>query len=105
MFKTAPGARLRCRVFRWGNPSKKISRKLELGGAKVYAPNDSLMSGGKGGPVLALLCTQTRDLDGNHGVSRGDVVRAGAGSDKDASRPLSNADPICGGAVGSSGGA
>jgi len=40
MFQVVPGAGLRCREFRWGNPSKKISRKRKLGGAKVYAAND-----------------------------------------------------------------
>src|SRR6266576_3599377 len=97
MLRVAPGASLLCREFRWGDPSKKISRKLKLGGGKVFRAQWLAMSGGKDGPVLALLCAQTRDLDGDHGVSRCDVVSVGERSDQDVSRPWSDAGPIYGG--------
>src|SRR5258708_33937396 len=44
-----------------------------------------ILFGGKDGSVFARLYPQTRDLTGDHGVSRGDVVRAGAGSGEDSS--------------------
>jgi hypothetical protein len=44
MFSALPELHLRCRELRWGNPSKKISRKLRRGGAKVSARKVSLCS-------------------------------------------------------------
>ncbi len=81
---------------------RRRSRKLKLGGESVRTRRLT-MSGGKDGPVLALLCTQTRDLAGDHGVGRGDVVRFGAGSDEALSRPFGDADPTCGGPLRSFG--
>src|ERR1700726_1995876 len=103
MFQMAPGASLRCREFRWGDPSKKAIEETAAGRREGIRTQRLAMSGGKDGPLLALLCTQTRDLAGDHGVCRGDVVCFGAGSDEALSRPFTDADPTCGGPLGSFG--
>src|SRR6266699_7107428 len=83
---------------RWGDPSK-ISGRREGWPWKNPHTQRLTMLGGKDGSVFPRVHPQTRDLAGDDGIRRGDVVRAGAGSDEGISRPRGDADPICGGSV------
>src|ERR1700682_5475212 len=100
-----PGASLRPRKFRWGDASKKITGKPKAEAVGRSTHTAAVMSGGKDGSVLSLLCSQTCDLAGDYSVDRGDIVCPGAESDEDASRRWNDAYPICGGSDRSSGGA
>src|SRR4051794_20279863 len=77
---------------------KKISGSAQDGPWEKSTPRKRLaLFGGKDGFVVALLCSQTCNLAGDHRVGGGDVVRLGTGSNEGISCARNQADPIrCG---------
>src|SRR5205085_11957261 len=95
--REASGASLRCREFFGATLPKRSAKRKGWPWKSTLAR--LTMLGGKNGSVFARLHPQTRDLAGDYGVSRGDIVRAGGGSDEGISRPRGDADAICRGSA------